>query len=248
MRTSSVLAAAAAGFLSLGLLASTADAAQATHGRSLVGTATCDQGQARLATTVDAAGTERGTVTLTGLGSRRWRGGLQLNPAAVLAKVDNGDNKLDGAELKAMMGPKKVYLAKHGRISASAKMRGSRSLDAAASFTGPSMDICSITLMADRGQYAVSGVMDSLAVRTGYAPAVQLAAMGEAHHRYLVTATVRTKAGVQHRTFIRRTGTVGVLEVTIRDFKGLAGFTEITASAKDLTVTDLPAETFSIAR
>ncbi|MGZ4475903.1 MAG: hypothetical protein ACXVWW_09370, partial [Nocardioides sp.] len=111
MRTTSLLAAAAAGVLSLGLMASSADAAQAARdGRGLVGTATCDQGQARLATRVSASGTERGTVTLTGLGNRSWRGGLQLNPGAALAGVD--PSKLSYAQLKALLrGPRKQYTA-----------------------------------------------------------------------------------------------------------------------------------------
>lgn len=248
MRTTSLLAAAAAGALSLGLMATPAHAANAAASGRLVGTATCDEGQARLVSSVDRTGTQRGHVTVTGVTSVRWSGGLQLNPYAALAAA-TADGDLSDSELSALLGgPRKHFVAKHGRFAASAKLRDSRSLDATGSFTSASLTLCSVGVISHAGQYAVTGAMgDGLVVRTGHKAAMQAILSAVSHHRYRLAFTVRTAAGVQHRTVVRTAGSLDMLRYVVSDIKGLSGFTEASVAMTDLTVRT-PVERYSIAR
>ena len=236
-----LLAAAAAGALSLGLVAPAQASGTAAQGRSLVGTATCDQGQARLATSVDANGTEHGIVTVSGVSGRRWRGGIQLNPYGSL-----GGHAANGSQPGTRSG---LFLAKHGRFSVSTRLRDGRSLDATASFRTPVLSLCSVSVMRHGDEYVVTGglLSSGIGVRTGEGAAVETFVKGEIHHRYRLDVTVRTHSGVQHRTYERTANGIGMVIAALKDFKGLSGFTEASVTMKDLTV-PVQAETFSIAR
>jgi len=248
MRRPAVLAAAAAAsVISVGLIAPAAQAAPTPTSGRLVATATCDEGQARLVSRVGRSGTQRAHVTVTGVTSTQWRGGLVLDPYDAFA-ADSGSDPSSGDMSGLLGGPAKHFVAAHGHFASSAKLRDSRSLDAVASFTSASLTLCTVGVISHAGQYAVTaGLGDGLLVRTGRDATVQAIMAAESHHRYRLAFTVRTRAGVQHRTVTRTAGSLGVLRYVVSDFKGLSGFTQASVEMTDLTVR-VPVERYSLAR
>ncbi|WGL52959.1 hypothetical protein P5P86_03830 [Nocardioides sp. BP30] len=244
MRRTTIATTVIAAAASVVLIVPSAQAA--SLGRKLSGTASCDQGQATLATSVNHAGTERGKVTLTGLGNKDWKGGLQLNPeAAYEAAMADGD--LSDSELEALFdGPHKSFVAKHGRISEKRKLRDSRSLDATANFRS-GVEVCSISVSGDAGQFVASGNDGGIGVRVNGKPAVQAYVTGEAHHRFRFSFTVRTKAGTRHWSATRIAGSVGAAEATMPSVRELSSFTEASVTVTDLTV-HIGSETFKLQR
>ena len=164
-------------------------------------------------------------------------------------QADDGDDEtLTHDELVALMGGARTrHLAKHGRISVSARLKDSRSLDAQASFASPVISTCSIGVASRGGQFMVMGD-GMLSVRAaGRHPMVQAMFSGEGRHRYRVTVAMTTRTGTQTRILTRTAGSPGMLPITVKDFKGLAGFTEVSVTAEDLTVA-LPVQTMTLGR
>ncbi|WP_017933123.1 hypothetical protein [Nocardioides sp. Iso805N] len=243
-RRTTIATAVTAAAAALVLIAPTAQAA--SFGHKLSGSVSCDQGRAKLDTSVNHNGTERGKVALSGLGNKRWRGGLQLNPEAAYAAAA-ADGDLSDSELESLIdGPRKIFVAKHGRFSQSRKMRDSRSLDATATFTS-GVEMCSISLGTDGGQFAVGGNDGGVGVRVDSKPAVEAYVAGEAHHRFLFNFTVRTKAGTRHWTTVRTAGTIGAAEASMTGVKQLDSFSEASVTVTDLTV-HIGSETFQLQR
>jgi hypothetical protein len=208
------------------LIAPSAQASKPSHHRVSV-VANCDEGQAALTTTVDRSGREHGKVTLTGLRNKRWHGGLVLAPERFFS-----DDSGDGFDA---LYPHKLYVAKHGRITASSSLRDARTLDAMATFNS-GVKTCSVSVFSNGQQYAVQGAMDGLGVRTDHKPVVVASVSGEAHHRYRITLSVRTAAGVQHRTVVNTAGVYGAVEARVADFKKLSSFTDAQATVTDLNL------------
>lgn len=231
MRRTTAVTAAIVAASSIALIAPAAQASTPNH-RHLTGIVSCDEGQAKLVTRVSKHGREHGKVTVTGLISKVWHGGLLLNPAAAFAAAESADSVASDPFFKAFH---KTYDAKHGSFHAAASQRGARTLDAMAQFSaGPKM--CNVALGSDGENFMVGGVMDSLGVRSGdasHAPTVIAEVSGEAYHRYRVEFSVRTSAGAQHRTVVRTAGVLGVIEPSV-GFKGLGSFTDAKATVTDL--------------
>lgn len=243
-RRTSIATAVSAAAAAIVLIVPSAQAA--SFGHKLSGSVNCDQGRAKLDTSVNRQGTERGKVTLSGLGNKRWKGGLQLNPEAAYAAAA-ADGDLSDSELEALIdGPRKTFVAKHGGFSQSRKMRNSRSLDATATFTS-AVEMCSISLQSDGGQFAVGGNDGGIGVRVDSKPAVLAYVSGESHHRFRFNFTVRTKAGTKHWTTVRTAGSMGAAEASMTGVKQLGSFSDASVTVTDLTV-HIGSETFQLQR
>jgi len=227
MRRTTAVTAALIAASSIALIAPSAQASSPNH-RKLTGITSCDEGQAKLVTTVSKGGREHGKVTVSGLISKRWRGGLLLNPAAAFSS----DESSDGLDLIFGKG-RKTYVAKHGHFSAAASQRDARTLDAMAVFrAGPKM--CDISVGSDGEQFVVAGVMDTFGVKVDDGT-LTAQVSGDAYHRYRVEYSVRTSAGVQHRSLVRTAGAIGILEPSA-SFKHLGSFTDAEATITDLNL------------
>jgi hypothetical protein len=248
MRRTTVLAAALASVASLALTVPAADAVGA--GRRLTGIASCDQGgHIRLTTTVNAAGTEHGKATVSGVRSKRWQGSLLLDPDALYEQMASDDEATSDAAFETLMNNTKRHVAKHGSFTVRAALPGARTLDATATFGTAGLDMCTVGLTVGDGTYAVSGnLFDGLTVRTGRKPALAALASGESHHRYRIAVTVRTKAGVRHVTTMRTAGALGFVKASVRGIKGLASFREASVTITDTSLRPASVETYTLIR
>lgn len=232
MRRTVAVTAALSAAASIALLAPAATAAPAGHPDRLTATASCDGGgQIKVVSSLDAAGVQHVKATVSGVKQQKWAGevmpGFDMEAASdtTIGDITSGVHK---------------YVAKHGGFTGSAELANSHTLNALVLFMSHGLGTtCAASPIQQGMKYGAVGMADGLMVRFGAKPAVAAFTMAKRHHRYRVAFTVRTKAGVQHRTVVR-TAKHGEVAVVLHDVKRLPSFTRASVTITDLAKPKAP--------
>lgn len=232
MRRTIALTAALSAAASIALLVPAATAAPAGHADRLTATASCDAGgQIKVVSSLDSAGVQQVKATVSGVKRKKWAGEVLPGFDAEAASDTTFGDVASGIH---------KYVAKHGGFTVTAEVTGSHTPNAIAYFVSHGADAsCAAAPIQQGGKYAVIGTGDGLAVRLGPKPALAVFTAAERHHRYRIAFTVRSKAGVQHRTVVR-TAEHRQFDVVLHDVKHLPSFTKVSATITDLAKPGMP--------
>jgi len=237
MRTAPFLAALAAGALSLGLMSP----AGAASGERIVGRANCaGGGTIRIAGSLDKDGNAKAVAHLWGVDRAHWGGG-------VMAGLDQSTmDNLDNSDPEDLV---HTYVADHGELTVVAKQPGATTPTAVAAFMTPKLSrMCMVSVVQDGKKYAVTGMLEGLAVATGQRQAVAAFAMGETNHTYRLRFTLTGKGGHVQTRVVEKTvkkGDFG-LQVTVRDFKRLSSFKRVAVRIVDLSSSKTKPQSYAI--
>lgn len=241
MRRTAVLAAVAAtSVISVGLIASSAQAAAAAT--RLVGTASCvGGGHIRLATSIGADRTAKAVATVSGVTDKRWAGQLYA-----------GIDQMTSLSSQDAVDSTKYYTAHRGTFTAVATRPGASSATAVAVFAAAGLRSTCTEMVVQHGtqQYLVADadMTNGLVIGAGVRSALDASITAVGKHHYRATFTVVGRGAPQRIVLEKTAHRRGVIDIVARHVRRLSAFTKVTLTITDLSAPTSQTQTYSIGR